>query len=166
MTMAQSILPEFDQEMANTRKVLERVPDNKFGWKAHPKSNTIGWVANHLAEGVSWVEGILTYDDWDVNPPGGPKYQSPNLQTTKEILAMFDSGVASGRKALEKISDADFQKQWSLLSNGEPIITMSRADMIRYYGINHIVHHLAFLVCYLRMNDVPVPGMYGPSGDE
>jgi uncharacterized damage-inducible protein DinB len=166
MTMAQSLIPEFDQEMANTRKVLERVPDDKFGWKAHPKSNTIGWVANHLAEGVGWIEGILNYDDWDVNPPGGPKYQSPNLQTTREILAMFDSGVAAGRKALEKISDADLQKQWSLLDGGKPIITLTRADMIRFYGINHVIHHRAFLCCYLRLNDIAVPGMYGSSGDE
>jgi len=166
MTMAQAIIPEFDQETANTRKVLERVPEKLFDWKAHPKCHTIGWVANHLAESVSWVEGILTYDNWDLNPPGGPKYQSPNFATTKEILELFDSSVAAGRKALEKISDEDYRKEWSLLDGGKPMITMTRVDMIRYFGINHLVHHRAFLLAYLRMNDVPVPGMYGPSGDE
>ncbi len=166
MTMAQSLLPEFDQEMANTRKVLERVPDDKLNWKAHPKLNTMGWVANHLAELVGWIEGILNEDNWDVNPPGGPRYESPNLQSTTEILMMFDSEVASGRKALEAISDADYQKEWSLLDGGKPIITLPRVTMIRMYGINHIIHHRAFLCCDLRLCDLPVPGMYGPSGDE
>jgi hypothetical protein len=162
MTMAQTLLPEFDQEMANTRKVLECVPDDKLNWKAHPKMNTIGWVANHLAEGVGWIEGILNYDNWDVNPPGGPAYQSPNLQSRTEILAAFDSGVAAGRKALEKISDADYLKEWSLLNGGTPIISMPRIAMVRSYGINHLIHHRAFLCADLRLNDIEVPGMYGP----
>lgn len=166
MTMAQALLPEFDQEMANTRKVLERVPDDKLSWKAHPKLNTIGWVANHLAESVGWIEGILKYDNWDINPPGGPAYASPNLGSRKEILELFDSGVISGRKALETISDAEFLKEWSLLDGGKPFITLPRAGMVRSFGINHIIHHRAFLCVDLRLNDIPVPGMYGPSADE
>ncbi|QDT56666.1 DinB family protein [Caulifigura coniformis] len=166
MTMAQTLIPEYDQETANTRKVLERVPDDKFDWKAHPKSHTMGWVANHLAEGVGWIEGIVNYDNWDVNPPGGPKYQSPDLRSTREVLASFDSAVVAGRKALQAVSDADFQKEWALLDNGKPIISMPRAAMVRIYGINHLIHHRAFLCSYLRLNNIPVPGMYGPSGDE
>ncbi len=112
------------------------------------------------------MEGIIQYDNWDVNPPGGPPYQSPNLTSVKEIVALFDSGVAAGRKAMEGVSDEDFQKEWALLNNGQPWIVMPRVAMVRSFVINHVIHHRAFLCAYLRLNDVPVPGMYGPSGDQ
>lgn len=166
MTMAQALIPEFEQEMASTRSVLERIPEDKHGWKAQPKFNTIGWVGCHLAESVGWVEGILTTDSFDVNPPGGPRYATPILKTTKEIVASFDQGVAAAKKGLESISDADWVKDWSLLDAGKPFIVMPRNQMVRSFGINHIVHHRAFLCCYLRMNDIKVPGMYGPGGDD
>jgi uncharacterized damage-inducible protein DinB len=166
MTMAQAMLPEFEQEMANTRKVLERIPDDKLGWKAHPKLNTIGWNACHLVEMVGWIDGILTTDSFDVNPPNGPKYESPKLGSVKEILAAFDSAAAAAKAALGKTSDADFLKNWSLLNAGQPWIVLPRVAMVRSFGISHVIHHRAFLIAYLKMNGVPVPGMYGPSGDE
>jgi uncharacterized damage-inducible protein DinB len=160
------VLPEFDQETANTRKVLERIPEDKLDWKAHPKCNTIGWNANHLAETVGWVEGTLTQDSWDIAPVGGEKYQSPKLTSLKEILALFDRNVAAGRKAITAAKDSEMGTSWSLLQGGKPMMTMPRAAVIRTFVLNHLIHHRAMLLTYLRLNDVPVPGMYGPSGDE
>lgn len=163
MTYAEIVLPEFDQEMANTRKVLECVPDDKFDWKAHPKANTIGWVANHLAEINSWVAGTLTGTEWDFNPVGGEKYQSPALKSKKEILALFDQNTAAARAALQAVNDADIDVKWTLLDGGKPFITMPRRDVIRYWVLNHTIHHRAYLLSYLRMLDIAVPGMYGPA---
>lgn len=166
MSYADLILPEFDQEMASTRKALERVPEDKFDWRPHPKSNTIGWNANHLAEIPGWVEGTLTQLNWDINPPGGEPYKTPALRSRQEILDLFDSNVAAARKAIAAVKDDELGKMWSLLSAGQPLITMPRSAVIRSFVLNHTIHHRAFLCCYLRLNDVPVPGMYGPSGDE
>lgn len=166
MGYADMVLPEFDQEMASTRKVLERIPEGKLDWKAHSKSNTIGWNANHLAEIPGWVEGTLTGSEWDVAPEGGEPYQSPKLTSRQEILDLFDRNVASGRQAIQAVRDEDMQQSWSLLQGGKPLITMPRAAVIRSFILNHTIHHRAILCVYLRLNDVPVPGMYGPSGDE
>jgi uncharacterized damage-inducible protein DinB len=166
MSYAQSILPEFDQEMASTRKVLERIPEGKLDWKAHPKSNTIGWNATHLAEMPSWVEGTLKQDEWDIAPVGGEPYRTPKLSSKQEILAMFDKNVAAARRAIETVKDEDMPRNWSLLQGGKAIITMPKVAVIRSFVLNHIIHHRAILTVYLRLNDIPVPGLYGPSGDE
>ncbi len=166
MSISASILPEFDHEMASTRKVLECVTDDKLDWKANPKLNTIGWVANHLAEIPGWVEGTLTRDTWDIHPADGEPYQSPALGSQSEILALFDENVATARKQIESTADQEYGKEWSLLSGGEALITMPKIGVIRTWVLNHAIHHRAFLCAYLRLNDIPVPGMYGPSGDE
>ncbi|SIO61625.1 Uncharacterized damage-inducible protein DinB (forms a four-helix bundle) [Singulisphaera sp. GP187] len=166
MSFGQSILPEFDQEMANTRKVLERIPDDKLDWKAHPKSNTIGWVGAHLAEIPGWVEGTLAHETWDINPVGGEPYKTTKATSREQLLGIFDTNVAAARKALAATTDDAFAKEWSLLSQGQPILTMPRTTVIRSLVINHTIHHRAMLCVYLRLNDIPVPGMYGPSGDE
>jgi uncharacterized damage-inducible protein DinB len=166
MSYAQSILPEFDQEMASTRKVLERVPDDKLNWRAHPKSNTIGWLANHLAEMPGWVTPTLSQTALDIAPVGGPPYQSPKLASRREIVEQFDKNVAEARKALSAATDAQVDQSWSLVKAGTPLFTMPRRSVIRSFVINHIIHHRAILCVYLRLNDVPVPGMYGPSGDD
>jgi uncharacterized damage-inducible protein DinB len=166
MTYAESILPEFDQEMASTRKVLERVPEDKLDWRAHPKSNTIGWNANHLAEIPGWVEGMLTAPSWDFAPVGGERYQSPKLTSRREILNLFDRNVAAARRAIAAVKDEEMGKMWSLLQAGKPIFTLPRAAVIRRFVLNHLIHHRAHLCVYLRLNDIPLPGMYDPSGDE
>jgi uncharacterized damage-inducible protein DinB len=165
MSFADAILPEFDQEMANARKVLERVPEDKFDWRPHPKSNTIGWNANHLAEIPGWVEGTLTQLSWDFAPVGGERYQSPSLTTRQAILDLFDRNVAAARKAIAAVKDEEVGKMWSLLQGGQTLMSMPRAAMIRSLILNHLIHHRAILCVYLRLNDVPVPGMYGPSGE-
>lgn len=166
MSYAESILPEFDEEMANTRKVLERVPDDKLDWKPHPKSQSIGWNANHLAEIPGWVAGTLQGDSWDISPPGSEPYRTPSLASRQAILDSFDKNVAAARKALATANDASMRDNWSLLMGGRTIFTMPRATVIRSFVLNHTIHHRAILLVYLRLNDIPIPGMYGPSGDE
>ena len=166
MRYADTVLPEFDPEMANTRKVLERIPNDIWDWRAHPKCNTIGWNANHLAEIVGWVEGTLAQLSWDIAPVGEEGYQSPKLTTNQEVLELFDSNVTAARQAISSVEDEEMSKMWSLLEAGKPLITLPRAAVIRGFVLNHLIHHRAHLCVYLRLNDISVPGMYGPSGDE
>jgi uncharacterized damage-inducible protein DinB len=166
MNYAETTLPEFDHEMARTRQVLERVPEDKLDWRAHPKSNTIGWNANHLADLPSWGEVGLTKPSFDVAPPDGPRYQTPKLTTRKDLLDLFDRNVAAARKAVAAAKDGEMTQPWSLLQGGKTIFTMPRFMVVRNMVLNHIVHHRAILCVYLRLNNIPVPGMYGPSGDE
>jgi uncharacterized damage-inducible protein DinB len=166
MSYAETLLPEFDQEMANTRKVLERVPDDKLDWQPHPKSHTIGWNANHLADIPNWMAHALTTPSLDIAPPDGPKYEFPALTNRDEILELFDRNVAAARKTISEAKDEDMAQPWTLLQAGKPVFTLPRSAMVREFGINHMIHHRAHLCVYFRLNDLPVPGMYGPSGDE
>ena len=166
MNYVETILPEFDREMANTRKVLERLPEDKLDWQAHPKSHTIGWNANHLVEIPGWVEGTLTAPAWDIAPIGGELYQSPKLTSRQEILDLFDRNVAAARKAIVAVQDEQMTQPWSLLKAGTPLVTMPRATVVRRFFLNHLIHHRAILCVYLRLNNITVPGMYDPSDDE
>ncbi len=166
MSNHESFLPEFEQEMPNTRKVLERVPEDKLDWQAHPRSRTIGWNANHLAELPGWAVVTLKASSWDMAPPGQEPYRSPSLTKRREILDLFDRNVAEARAALAAANDEEFARPWALLRAGETLLTMPKATVIRSLILNHIIHHRAILCVYLRLNDIPVPGMYGPSGDE
>jgi uncharacterized damage-inducible protein DinB len=166
MTYAETLLPEFDHEMANTRKVLERIPDDKLDWQAHPKSHTIGWNANHVADLPNWLVLTLTKPSLDIAPVGGEPYQSPKLTSRQEILDLFDRNVAAAREAVRTVKDEEVGQMWTLSHAGNPILTMPRSAVVRGLVLNHIIHHRAHLCVYLRLNDIPVPGMYGPSGDE
>jgi uncharacterized damage-inducible protein DinB len=162
MPLNQAMLPEFDHEMANTRKSLERVPDSKSDWKPHEKSMTMGGLATHLATICHWAEAIVGQDSFDVtNAPPQPQFKSK-----AEMLAAFDQSAAAARKAIEGASDEQLMKPWSLVSNGKAIFTMPRAGVLRSFIMNHIIHHRAQLGVYLRLNDVSVPSIYGPSADE
>ena len=165
-TYATTHLPEFDQEMASTRKVLERLPDDKWEWKAHPKSNTIGWNANHIAEIPGWAENILLQPGFDFRPVGGEPYRTPSLRGSKAVLEFFDRNVIQARKAIERVKDESLGDMWSLLDAGNPIITMPRGVAMRSWVFSHRIHHRAILTVNLRLNNIPVPAMYGPSGDE
>jgi len=166
MTFAATLLAEFDQEMANTRKVLERIPEDKLDWRAHPKSNTIGWNANHVADLVNWLAQALTRPSLDVAPVGGEPYPFPKLTSRRELLDLFDRNVAAARAAITALRDEEMVQMWTLLRAGQPIFTMPRAAVVRGVVLNHLIHHRAHLCVYLRLNGIPVPGMYGPSGDE
>lgn len=166
MRIGQSMIPEFDQEMAGTRKVLERVPNDKLNWKIHEKSNTIGWVANHLADIPSWVPMTVNHDSLDVAPPSGEPYKTPSHGTTAEILENFARNVAQARELLEAVEDDALHQPWSLLQGGEVVMTLPRIAVLRTWVLNHTIHHRAHLCVYLRVNDIPVPGLYGPSADD
>jgi uncharacterized damage-inducible protein DinB len=166
VSYAETLLPEFDQEMANTRKVLERVPDDELDWQPHPKSHTIGWNANHLANLPDWLVHALTTPELDIAPVGGKPYSYPTATSGREILEMFDRNVTAAREAITRTNEEHMAQPWTLSHAGKPIFTMPRSAVVRQVVLNHIIHHRAILCVYLRLNDIPVPGMYGPSGDE
>lgn len=167
MNYVETTLAEFEVEMATTRRVLERVPDEKFDWKAHPKSNSIGWNANHVAEIPGWVEDTFLKTSWDFAPPDGqPGYILPEYKSREEVLAFFDKNVARGREVLRSIDESTLNDDWSLLQGGQVIFTMPRWQVMRIFVLNHLIHHRAFLCSYFRLNDIPVPAVYGPSADE
>jgi uncharacterized damage-inducible protein DinB len=161
-TLNQAILPEYDHEMSNTRKSLERVPDDKLDFKPHAKSMSLGQLASHLATVTSWVEAIIGTDSFDVSsaPP------NEQFKSRPELLAAFDKNVAAARNHIAGATDAQLTKPWSLLSKGQTIFTLPRIAVLRSFILNHTIHHRAQLGVYLRLNDIPVPSIYGPSADE
>lgn len=166
MTLTETILPEFDQEMANTRKTLDRVPDGKFDWKPHEKSYSLAGLATHLADIPSWVARAFNQDEFDVSPPGAPPYREEDLQSRAALLADFDKNVADARAALESASDEKWRGSWTLLVGGRQILKQPRTQIMRSFVMNHLIHHRAQLGVYLRLLDVPVPAVYGPTADE
>ncbi len=166
MPISEAILPEFDHEMANTRKTLERVPWDKPDWKPHAKSMTMQRLASHVAEIPGWVGVTIGSDSFDVAPPGGQPVQPTAATSRKELLELFDKNVSAARAAIAGASDAHLMKPWSLLNGGKPVFTMPRAAVLRSFIMNHGIHHRAQLGVYLRLNDIPVPSTYGPSADE
>ena len=163
MSIAQSLLPEFDYEMANTRKTLERVPENKLDFKPDPKSMPLGRLAGHIAEMVNW--GAVTLQTESLNLDGGD-FQPFTAASRAQLLAEFDKNVLAARGELEKATDAQLMQNWSLIFGGKPMLSMPRVGVIRSMVMNHIIHHRAQLTVYYRMNGVPVPALYGPSADE
>lgn len=166
MPMNQAFLAEFDREMSNTRKTLERVPEDKFTWKPHPKSGAMNWLAGHVANIPSWVQMTFERDELDISPPDQPQPRAELPKNRAELLAAFDKNVASGRAALAQAGDDQMMKPWTLLAGGNRIFTMPKAAVMRTFVMNHLIHHRAQLTVYLRLNDVPVPALYGPSADE
>jgi len=162
MPIAQMLLPEFDQEMANTRKMLERVPDGKFDYKPHEKSMTLGRLAAHTAEIPSYASGTLRFERMDFT--GEEKPFSP--ATRKELLDAFDKHVVEAREMLSKATDEDLMKIWTLTYKGQQIFSMPRAAVLRTMVMSHLIHHRSQLGVYLCLNNVEIPGMYGPSADE
>ncbi len=166
MPWSEALLPEFDQEMAHTRRSLERVPDDKLNWKPHEKSMPMGRLAVHLAQLPSWATMTIEKDSLDIQPPGAPPYQMPTANSRKEILAMFDESVTAARAVIAKASDAHMAKPWMLLHGGKTIFALPRLAVLRGMVMNHTIHHRAQLGVYLRLNNIPVPSIYGPSADE
>jgi len=166
MGLSEALLPEFDHEMANTRKTLERVPDDKFDWKPHTKSWAMGGLATHLANIPSWAVLALEKDSFDMAPPDAPLPRLEPAKSHHDVLAMFDKNVAAARAAIAGTSDAQFFQTWTLLSGGKRVLTLPKVAVVRSFVMNHTIHHRAQLGVYLRLNDIPVPAIYGPSADE
>ena len=166
MSMNDALLMEFVREMSLTRKTLERVPDDKLGWKPHEKSGTMGWLAGHLANLPGWATMTISKDSLDIHPPGEPEYKMEIPKSRQALLDLFDRNFDSGRDALTGASDDWLEKPWTLLNGGQKVFTMPRAAVLRTMVLNHNIHHRAQLGVYLRLNDIPVPGVLGPSADE
>jgi uncharacterized damage-inducible protein DinB len=166
MSITQALLPEYDQEIAKTRTALERIPEDKLGWKPHEKSMTLGGLATHMAQIPMWGSMTLTTTELDIQPPGAPPFVPEVFASRTEVLAKFDEHAAGTRKALEAASDDDWMQTWTLLKTGVVAFAMPRAAVFRGMIMNHLVHHRGQLSVYLRLNDIPVPSIYGPSADE
>jgi uncharacterized damage-inducible protein DinB len=162
MSISQGLLPEFDHEMATTRKVIERIPEDKYSWKPHEKSMTMGRLASHVAEMPSWATIGIKQDSLDMNGDRKPFL----AESTKQLLEMFDTNVAGAREAIAGADDETYLKIWSLTSGGKTLLSMPKIAVVRSFMMNHIIHHRGQLSVYLRENNVPVPSIYGPSADE
>ena len=161
MSFCDAFLPEFDHEMRGTRNILALVPDNLLDWRAHTTLNTIGWVASHLADTLSWMEVTLRETSFDVAPVGQPPHESPLLASGIEILAVFDENLKNARSLIAAATDEELQVPWTLYEAGKEVFTMPRMSIVKSLFINHMVHHRAFLVAYLRMNEIICPALYG-----
>ena len=166
MSIAQALLPEYEHEMANTRKFLERVPDDRLDWRPHQKSWTIAQLGTHLSNLPSWVGETVNRTELDIAPPGQPPYREDAKKSQAEMLEAFDQHVSKGRTAIAGASDESLLASWTLLSGGQTILTMPRIAVLRSFIMNHTIHHRAQLGVYLRLCDIPVPAVYGPSADE
>jgi uncharacterized damage-inducible protein DinB len=162
MPISQMLLPEFDNEMASTRKLLANLPEDKLDYQPHSKSMKLGRLAGHVAEMAGWIAELPGKDSLDIPPDW-----KPNTATSKDqLLSSFDANVAKGRAALASLSDEEFQQPWSLIFGGHKAFTLPKYAVIRNVVLNHIIHHRGQLGVYYRLNDVAVPGMYGPSADD
>ena len=162
MSIAESLLGEYDNEMANTRKYLERVPDGKGDWKPHPKNFTLAKLANHVATLPGWAVETMNKDGLDIS-----NFKMPEpVATTAELLTVFDKNAADGRAAIADAPDTAYFKDWALTGNGQTFFSMPRIAVLRSFMMNHLIHHRAQLGLYLRLNEVAIPGLYGPSADE
>lgn len=166
MPIAQSMLPEFDHEMVNTRECLSRIPADQLDWKAHEKSYDLRGLATHLANLPKWTVMTLNEPSFDMEPVGEEPITEEPVESVEDALEMFDASVAAAREAIANASDETMMASWSLLKGGEEVLTMPRVAVLRSFIMNHMIHHRAQLTVYLRLNDIPVPALYGPSADE
>jgi uncharacterized damage-inducible protein DinB len=163
VALVDALLPEFDHEMATTRTVLERLPEDKFDWKPHAKSFSLGALATHVALLPTWATETLLRAAIDLDPNQPPHSAIPSRG---DLLAAFDRNVAAARAALAGKTDAELRAVWSLKRAGRTLFTMPKDAVLRSWVLNHVVHHRGQLTVYLRLLDVPVPSIYGPSADE
>jgi uncharacterized damage-inducible protein DinB len=160
MSIGSTLLPEFEQEMTVTRRLIERVPTDKREWKPHPKSFSVGHLAQLLAWMPGWIATTLTKPDLNIAGSAGYSYEK-----TEDLVALFDANVAEARAALAASKDEDYGVDWSLKMGDRVLMTLPRGTVVRQH-ISHIVHHRGQMSVYLRLLDVPVPSMYGPTADD
>lgn len=168
MALKDALLPEFDHEMGTTRRLLERLPEDKLAWQPHPKSWTLGQLASHLVQIPLWSHTILNDVSFDLATPGEtPEAQAKRAVTSRQRgLQLLDENVARTRANLALKSDAELMAVWSLTRGGQEIMTVPRIAAFRSFVMNHLIHHRGQFSVYLRMNDVPLPPIYGPTADE
>lgn len=162
MPIVDALLPEFDHEMTTTRKLLERVPEDRLDWKPHQKSFSLGQLAQHVATIPMWGSITLNQVELDLGTTG----QLPELRSRLDLLGAFDKHASDTRAALTGKTDAELMAPWTLKKDGHTIFSMPKAAVWRSFVLSHLIHHRGQLSVYLRMQDVPVPSIYGPSADE
>ena len=161
MKLRDSILMELDQEAQTTKRVLDRIPEDKLSWKPHPKSYSLGQLALHIASLPGNVAAAAAQDTFEA-----PNFSQPEPKNRQEILDTFSKSLAGAKETLEKMDDARLLAVWSLTKNGKVLMSVPRIGFIRSILMNHLYHHRGQLSVYLRILDVPVPSIYGPSADE
>jgi uncharacterized damage-inducible protein DinB len=161
MRMVDSILMEMDMEAQTTKRVLDRIPEGKLSWKPHPKSYSIGQLGLHIAAAPGNIAAAIVPDTWEA-----PSFAQGEPKSHKEIMDAFSKGLASAKETLSKMDDAKLMSTWTLTKNGKAIMSMPRIGFVRSILMNHLYHHRGQLSVYLRLLDVPVPSIYGPSADE
>jgi len=161
--LSQSFIGELKHEAASTKRILERVPEGKFDWKPHEKSMSLGRLASHVAELPGFLNSILTMDDVDF---AKGHYKALHPKTPEELLSVFQQKLDEVVETLQNTSDEKMQASFTLRSGDHVIATVPRMVAVRSMALNHIIHHRGQIAVYLRLLDVPVPGMYGPSADE
>ena len=166
MSISASFIPELDHEAAGTRKTLARIPEDNLDWKPHEKSISFREMASHLANLPHWAVITAGESGLDIAPPGGEPPKQEPVESVEQALQIFDKNIAEAREALAGLSDEQMMENWTLLAGGEEVLSMPRAGVIRGFIMNHLIHHRAQLSLYLRLNDIPVPALYGPSADE
>jgi len=162
MSIAQTLLPEFDYEMATTRKMLERFPDDKAEWRPHETCMTMGRLAGHVAELPGWVMPTVTQDKLELDP----SYKPYAINSHEDALKKFDEAVKASRAALAGATDEMLMKPWSLIAGGKTVLTMPKVAVLRSFVMNHMIHHRGQLAAFYRVAGIPVPSIYGPSKDE
>ncbi len=162
MAINDGLIGELNYEAAATRKVLERIPAEKYDWRPHEKSMTMYELATHVADMFSWYSATLDRDELDF----AAGYEQPKPANTEELVALFDKNVKAAQASLQNAAPEIFANDWTLRSGENIIFTMPKSATLRTFVVNHIVHHRGQLSVYLRLNDIPVPALYGPSADE
>ncbi len=163
LTLAQAITAEFQQEAANTRKMLERVPEDQLGWQPHEKSMSLGRLAGHIAESASWVREVVASTELDF---AQSDYKPFEPKSNAELLAEFDKHAAGFEEALAGKSDEEMLVEWTIKGGDHVIAKLPRVAAVRGFILSHTYHHRGQLSVYLRLLDVPVPGVYGPTADD
>jgi uncharacterized damage-inducible protein DinB len=163
MTKSEPLLMEFEMETGRTRKMLERVPDNKFDWKPHDKSYSMGALASHIADIPNWVDATLNMDELDF---ANFEYKPPIATNNEELLKIFEEKRAEAADVIKNTSDETFMSNWTMRDGDTVFFTAPKIGALRDFVLNHIIHHRAQLGVYLRMNDVPLPQTFGPTADE
>ena len=161
--MSASILAELEHEAATTRKLLERAPEDRFDWKPHEKSMTLGRLVSHCAETLKWMDVVVNQDVFEMDPATYTPFQAGSRS---ELLEAFDSNLESAKEVIRDQSDEHLFANWQMKSGDTVTLEMPRIGVICGFVLNHLVHHQGQLSVYLRLNDVPVPSIYGPSADE
>ena len=166
MKISETLTPQFDYEMASTRRLLERVPAAQAAFKPHPRSSALGDLAMHIATIPHWAVAALTRPELDFAAPASAIFHVPPFADTPALLAHLAAGVAGSRAALVAASDADLLATWTLRVGDRTIFAMPRIAVMRSFILSHLIHHRGQLDVYLRMVGVPLPALYGPSADE